>query len=177
MLFSLIPFVTGAQSSDAKGKFGITLNSSVNGELYPVRVVPSLTYFKGKNQFELGFGFNPFVRETQKLLSGEFNYKYFPNGVENKFNMYLISRLSYVNSARDTYYPTKYNFLFLNVGYGFEINAYKGAYIGTNLSTGIYTNSKKSEIPYTAFASQKLFEKFGFNLAFQFNLGYRFNSR
>jgi hypothetical protein len=151
------------------------LNSSVNGELHPIRIVPSLTYSKGKNQLELGLGFNfTALRKSQKLLSSELNYKYFPNGTENKFNMYLIARFSYINSARDTYYPTNYNYLFLNGGYGFEIKANKRVYIGTNISTGIFTYSKKSDIPYEAFASQKLFDTFRFNLAFQFNVGYRF---
>jgi len=173
-LISLIPFVANAQSNDSKGSFGFALNSSINGELYPIRIVPSLTYIKGKNQLELGFGFNPFTRKSQKLLSSEFNYKYFPNGTENKFNMYLIARFSYINSARDIYYPTNYKYLFLNGGYGIEIKAYKRVYIGTNISTGIFTYSKKSDIPYEAFASQKLFDTFRFNLAFQFNVGYRF---
>lgn len=88
--------------------------------------------------------------------------------------MYLITRLSYINSTQDTYYPTTYNYLFLNGGYGFEIKTLKGAYVGTNISTGIFTYSKQSDIPYEAFASQKLFNTFSFNLAFQFNAGYRF---
>lgn len=174
ILISLIPFATNAQSDDSKGNFGFVLNSSVNGELYPIRIVPSLAYMKGKNQLELGFGFNPLMRKSQKLLSSELNYKHFPNGIENKFNMYLLVRFSYINSARNLYYPTHYNYLFLNGGYGIEINAHKGAYIGTNISTGIFTYSKKSDIPYEAFTSQKLFDRFRFNLAFQFNLGYRF---
>jgi hypothetical protein len=173
-LFSLIPFLANAQSNDSTGSFGFALNSSVNGELYPMRIVPSLTYIKGKNQLELGFGFNVTDRKFQKLVSSELNYKFFPNGTENKFNIYLIARFSYIDSARDTYYPTNYNYLFLNGGYGIEIKAYKGAYIGTNISAGIFTYSKKSDIPYEAFASQKLFDTFRFNLAFQFNVGYRF---
>jgi hypothetical protein len=119
----------------------------------------------------LGFGFNLTDRKFQKLVSSELNYKFFPNGTENKFNIYLIARFSYINSARDTYYPTNYNYLFLNGGYGIEIKAYKGAYIGTNISAGIFTYSKKSDIPYEAFASQKLFDTFRFNLAFQFQCG------
>ena len=173
-LASLIPFVTNAQSGDSRGSFGFALNSSINGELYPIRIVPSLTYIRGKNQLELGLGFNPFVRISQKLVSSELNYKHFPNGTENRFNMYLITRFSYINSARDTFYPTTYNYLFLNGGYGFEIKAFKKVYLGTNISTGIFTYSKKSDIPYEAFASQKLFDTFSFNLAFQFNVGYRF---
>lgn len=173
-LISLIPFVANAQSSDSTGSFGFAFNSSVNGELYPIRIVPGLTYIKGKNQLELGFGFNLTDRKFQKLVSSELNYKFFPNGTVNKFNIYLITRFSYINSARDTYYPTNYNYLFLNGGYGIEIKAFESVYIGTNISAGAFTYSKNSKIPYDAFTSQKLFDTFGFNLAFQFNVGYRF---
>ena len=173
-LVSLIPFVANAQSSDSTGSFGFAFNSSVNGELYPIRLVPSLTYIKGKNQLELGVGFNLSARKFQKLVSSELNYKYFPNGNENKFNMYLIARFSYINSSRDTFYPTKYNYLFLNGGYGFEIIPKQHVFLGTNLSLGGFTFNKRSEIPYAAFESQNLFEEIELNLAFQFNVGYRF---
>lgn len=173
-LFGLIPFFSFAQSMDSTGRFGFALNSSFNGELYPVRIVPSAIYTKGKNQFELGVGFNPVSRQNQKILSGELNYKYFPNGHNKKFNMYLITRISYVNSSRDNYYPSTYNFLFANAGYGFEINRFKNAFMGTNVSIGTFTFNKKSEIPYTEFANQQFFDEFGFNLAFQFHIGYRF---
>ncbi|MEZ4951439.1 MAG: hypothetical protein R2784_18940 [Saprospiraceae bacterium] len=103
----------------------------------------------------MGFGFNLSDRKFQKLVSSELNYKYFPNGTDKKFNLYLIARFSYIHSARDTYYPTNYNYLFLNGGYGIEIKAFKGAYIGTNISTGIFTYSKKSDIPYEVFFKPK----------------------
>ncbi len=173
-LFSLFHFLIYAQSNDSTGRFGFTLNSSLNGELYPIRIVPSLTYIKGKSQLELGFGFHPFIRKDQKMFSGELNHKYFPNGTENKFNTYLIIRFSYINNRLDTYYPSTYNYLFLNGGYGMEIKAFKGFFVGTNISAGTFTYSKKSSIPYEAFADQRLFYEFGFNLAFQFNIGYRF---
>ena len=173
-MIGLIPFFSQAQSGDSKGRLGFTLNSSLNGELYPIRIVPSLTYLKGKSQFELGIGIHPFIRKDQRLVSGEFNYKFFPNGAGKKFTMYLITRLSYVHNPRDTYYPTTYNYLFLNAGYGFELGLFKGAFIGTNVSAGTFTYGKNSEVPYASFASKKLFDSFGYNLAFQFNIGYRF---
>lgn len=174
ILMSAIPFFTSAQKTDSTGSFGFTINSSFNGELYPIRIVPSVAYFKEKSQFELGFGIHPFIRKDQKTLSIEFNYKYFPNGTNNKYNLYFITRFSYVNNKRDSYYPTTYNYLFLNGGYGLEINPFKGAYLGTNISIGTFTYSKNAENPYNTFAPKKLFEAFGFDLAFQFNIGYRF---
>jgi hypothetical protein len=46
--------------------------------------------------------------------------------------------------------------------------------MGTNMSLGTFSYSKRSEIPYDSFAKKDLFDEFGFNLAFQFNIGYRF---
>lgn len=173
-LIILIPFFSQAQSADSTGRFGFVLNSSLNGEINPIRIVPSIAYYKGKNQLELGFGINPIDRKDQKILSSEFNYKYFPNGMSNKFNMYLIARFSYANVRKATYYPTTYNYLFLNPGYGIEVSSFKNAYVGTNISVGTFTYSKNSEVPYEDFASKNLFDELGFNIAFQFNAGYRF---
>ena len=172
ILICLIPIAANAQSEHKDG-FGFALNSSMNGELYPIRVIPGATYLSGKSQFELGIGFHPIIKD-QRILSVDLNYKYFPNRTENKFNMYLITSFSYVNNKRDTYYSSTYNYLFLNGGYGFQINAFKGLYLGTNMGLGIFTYSKKSEIPYPSFATNNLFDEFGLNLAFQFNAGYRF---
>jgi hypothetical protein len=174
LIIILLPFIINAQSSDALGRFGITINSSLNGELDPVRIVPSVVYAKGNNQFELGVGFNPGGRESQKLLSSELNYKYYPNGNSHKFNMYLLTHISYVNRKQDSYYPAVYNYFYANAGYGFEIKAIGNLFMGTNVSLGTYTFRKESENPNTAFARKKMFDEFSLNLAFQFNLGYRF---
>jgi hypothetical protein len=136
--------------------------------------VPTVTYLQGNSQFELGVGFHPFIRKDQQIFSTEFNYKYFPNGTDKKFNMYLIGRFSYIYNQRKTYYPSVYNYLFLNGGYGFQLNVSKNVYMGTNFTIGTYTYSKQSEIPYDSFVKKDFFEEFGFNLAFQFNIGFRF---
>jgi hypothetical protein len=88
--------------------------------------------------------------------------------------MFLITRFSYINDVKETYFPTTYNYLFLNGGYGFEINAFKGVYLGTNISIGVFTYGKNSENPYLNFAKNSMFDELGFDLAFQFNIGYRF---
>ncbi|MCH2233347.1 MAG: hypothetical protein MK078_03755 [Crocinitomicaceae bacterium] len=174
LIFGLLPILVSAQTDAEKGQFGFALNSSMNGEIYPIRLVPSVTYFNKNSQFELGFGIHPFIRKDQNIYSGEFNYKFFPNGTGNKFNMYVIGRFSYIHNPRDTYYPTTYNYLFLNGGYGFQLVPFKNAYMGTNISIGTFTYNKRSEIPYDGFTEKNLFDSFGFNLAFQFNFGYRF---
>ena len=174
IIIGLTSLAGAAQTDSPQGKFGIALNSSLNGEVYPIRLVPSITYLKKNSQLELGIGVHPFIRIDQNIYSGEFNYKYFPNGTEKKFNMYLIASLSYVHNLRKTYYPATYNYIFLNGGYGFQLVPFKNAYMGTNMSIGAFTNSKRSDIPYESFAKRNLFDELGFNLAFQFNIGYRF---
>lgn len=164
---------TMGQSDSTGGQFGFALNTSMNGEIYPIRLVPTITYLKKNSQLELGFGLHPFIRKDQNIYSGELNYKYFPNGTDHKFNLYLLAQLAYVYNPRKTYYPTTYQYLFLNGGYGFQLVPFKNAYMGTNMSIGTFTNSKQSDIPYSSFEKENLFETFGFNLAFQFNIGYR----
>ncbi|MCB0734502.1 MAG: hypothetical protein H6608_12500 [Flavobacteriales bacterium] len=173
-LTCLFAFRSNGQTHPSRGKFGFVLNSSLNGEVYPIRLVPSVSYYTGKNQFELGLGLHPILTKKDRILSCEMNYKFFPNGTANKFNMFLITRFSYVNLARDSYYPATYNYLFLNGGYGFEINAFKGAYVGTNISTGAFTYQKSSQNPYLHYSKERLFNEIGINVAFQFCLGYRF---
>ena len=46
ILIILIPLFSQAQNSDSTGKFGFVINSSLNGEIYPIRLVPSVTYYK-----------------------------------------------------------------------------------------------------------------------------------
>jgi len=174
LIFGLTSLIVTAQTDPARGQFGFALNSSLNGEVYPIRLVPSITYLKENSQLELGFGVHPFIRIDQNIYSGEFNYKYFPNGTDKKFNMYLIASLSYIHNPRKTYYPATYNYLFLNGGYGLQLVPFKNAYMGTNMSIGTFTYRKRSEIPYDSFAKKDLFDELGFNLAFQFNIGYRF---
>jgi hypothetical protein len=163
-----------AQSQDKIKTFGAAINSSVNGEFYLFQIVPSLVYSRGKSQMELGVGFNPSDRQNQKLLSSEFNYKYYPNGKNNKFNLYFIANASLVKRTLNSYYPTVYNYFFVSGGYGFEIRPFKNTFMGTNIGIGTFTFKKNSEIPYAAFESQKFFDEFGYMLAFQFNLGYKF---
>jgi hypothetical protein len=172
----LTPFLCQAQTADSKGILGVAINSSMNGEIYPFRLVPGITYSKGKSQFELGAGFHPFIHKEQRILSLELNYKYYPNGRENKFNMYILSHFSYVNKEIEMFFPTTYNYLFLNGGYGFEISTLNGVYLGTNVSVGAFTYHNKSENPYLMFSNNNLFDEIGINLAFQFNLGYRFGN-
>lgn len=172
----LLPFISNAQTTEPARKLGFALNSSINGELLSIGLVPSITYTKGKNQLELGIGTYPFNRDRQTMLSCEFNQKYYPNGWANKYNMYFMTRAAYFNNRVKTFYPATYKYLFLNAGYGLEVSPIPSAgfYMGTNMTLGTFTVSSTSEVPHKAFQKQDLFQEFGFNLAFQASVGYRF---
>jgi len=176
LLITLAPFLCLSQTKDTTSvsRFGLSVVTSFNGELYALQVAPSLSYSCGKNQFQIGVGVNPFDRVDQTLLSGELSHKYFPNGTKNKFNLYLITRLSLVHNKRNTYYPANYNYLFLYGGYGFQIRLFEGAYMGTNMSLGTFTFNKNSDNPYEGFTSKALLDKIGVCLSTQFHLSYRF---
>ena len=175
-LILLSPLVHQAQISDSKttGKLGVSFNTGFNGELYSLLATPGLAYLEGNSQLELGLGFNPFDRANQTLLSGEVNYKYFPNGLEQKFNLYFVTQLAIIHNQRNTYYPATYNYLFLDAGYGFQIKLFDGAYLGTNVKMGTFTFNKTSENPYEGFRSMGFFDETGLNLEFQLHLNYYF---
>jgi len=173
---SLVPNLVNAQNKDSRDNgFDLTLGSSINSEINSMLIVPSASYSKGKNQLELGLGFHPFNQNDQRIISGEFNYRYFPNGRKNKFNMYLMMSFAYLNQLKMTYYPATYQYLFLHGGYGFQIKAFKGIYVGTNINIGTFTNSKCSKNPYNEYyGNENLFDEFGVSLTGEFNVGYRF---
>jgi hypothetical protein len=81
------------------------LNSSFNTEINAIGFAPSASYFSEKSQFEIGIGFYPFGSKNQRIGSGEFNDKYFPNGRTNKYNLFLILSCSYVNQLKKLYFP------------------------------------------------------------------------
>lgn len=171
---AFLPWLNHAQSTESKGRYGANINSSINGELYTFMLAPSLTYTKGKSQLELGVGLNLNKRQEESLWSSELNYKFYPNGMDNKFNLYFLTQIAYLNRAQHSFYPANYNYLFANGGYGFEIKAHKDIYIGSHISVGAFSYNKTSENPYLEFSNSEFFEEFDFNLSFQFNVGYRF---
>jgi len=88
ILILLSSFLVRSQEKESNCRFGVKLNSAVNGEIMQVRLVPSAVLEINKHQLELGAGINPFFRQDQKIWSGEFNYLFFPNGGEKKFSIH-----------------------------------------------------------------------------------------
>lgn len=169
---AFLPLLNYAQSTESGGIYGANINSSINGELYAVMLTPCFTYTKGKSQLEFGVGLNLNERQEQSLWSSELNYKFYPNGMDNKFDLYFLTQFAYLNRTQHSYYPADYNYLFVNGGYGFEIKVHKKIYLGSQLSVGAFSFSRISENPYLDLSN--MFEEIGFSLAFQVNAGYRF---
>lgn len=169
-----LPFLVRSQDNESTRRFGVALNSAVNGEVLQVRLVPSAIFSINKHQLELGAGTNPFFRADQKIWSGEFNYLFFPNGREKKFNLHFITHLSYLNVVRATYYKQLDHYFFYNAGYGFTAQLFKNVYAGTNVTAGGYFLKERSENPYTHVEETQPGNQRGFNIGFQLNVGYRF---
>lgn len=154
-----------------KGHFGGAVNTSITD--VSISFAPTVTYLKRKHQLELGLGLHPFTSNNVRTLSGEFNYKYFPNGVENRFNMYFTSNFTHINRLVNQGLDTRDNYLILTGGYGFQLRFFKTAYIGTNVNIGWLTRGRSSEdLQYTQ--TQNLFENYYWSAAIRFNIGYRF---
>lgn len=169
-----LPSAADAESADERG-LGAAVSSALNGEVLPLRLIPTGLYYHGLHQFELGVGFHPFIRREQTIISTDFNYKLFPNGRSTKFRTYLLANLSYIHRSLETFYPTSYNYLFLHAGYGLELAGIAASYMDTNVSLGGFTYSKSTENPASSLLdAEKFFQDFGFSISFQFNVGYRF---
>ena len=116
-----------------------------------------------------------FFEKNERVISGELHYKYFMNGMDTKFSMYVMASLLYMNRLRSNYHPVSYNYLFLQGGYGFQVRAFGGLYLGTSVSAGTFTNSRESEHPLNNdYDNKSLFEHFGIHLELQANIRFRF---
>jgi hypothetical protein len=184
VLLLFIPLMNWAETGEEPGtektfsdpgEFGLALYSGFNGEVYAIRLGLGGTYTWDIWQFELGLGIHPVVQSDQSVFSVDHNTKLFPNGLGNKVNFYFLGNLAYVYNHRETFFPTTYNYIFFNAGYGFEVMIVENLYLDTNVSYGGFTYSKTTDNPAQSYLdAEQLFLDYGSNLAFQLNLGYRF---
>lgn len=175
LALSLLATPASAELAEKERGFGAAVSAAFNSEVLPLRVIPTGLYYRDVHQFELGVGLHPFIRREQSIISIDANYKLFPNGRATKFRTYLLGNLSYIRNGRETFYPTTHHYLFLHAGYGLELAGLARSYIDTNVSFGGFTYSKNSENPASTYLdSEAFFRDFGFSIAFQANVGYRF---
>ncbi len=183
-LFAISSVFGQTISDSSENHFGVAINSSALFGLSSVSFAPTGFYYKNKHQFELGLGIHPLDDSFERKLGVEFNYKYFVNGIENRFNFYFIGRAGVVNSLRTStvVYPLvsgdyirKENHLSATVGYGFQLKLFKGAYLGTDINIGGATRNVDSK--NTATGSNyfsPMFKSFYLERVIQLSIGYRF---
>ncbi len=160
---------------------GFAFNSSLTRELESPSISPTLIFYKKNNQLELGLSTYPFYSKHLKYyrrFGGDFSYKYFPNGIQNVFNFYLVTNLNYTITYSDYTYiinPHKSREYYLNLmgGFGFDVKVFKKGYIGTNVNIGAATFGKKSTNTGSIY-DYKMFEQFYLDGAIRLNIGYRF---
>lgn len=116
-----------------------------------------------------------------RKLGAEFNYKYFPNGLDNRFNLYFVTNLALTNTFYEsvTYYydaiSQSRNHLSLMGGSGFQIKLFGKAYIRSRFNLGAMTYSSKTVIEggYPSYF-RPMFENVYLDGVIRVNIGYRF---
>ena len=169
------------QEKSNETHFGFAINSSLTRELESPSVTPTIVYYRKNNQLELGLTTYPFYSNHLKYyrrFGCDFSYKYFPNGIQNVFNLYLVTNINYTITYSDyTYiinpYISREYYLNLMGGFGFDVKVFKKGYIGTNVNIGAATFGKKSTNTGSIY-DYKLFEQFYLDGAIRLNIGYRF---
>lgn len=158
--------------------FGATINSSLLADVGSFSVAPTATYYSNGSEFGLGFAIHPFKIEHPRIIGVELSYRYYPNGISNRFNLFFEVNSTYTNYFRDhlyinNNYQTTYQFLDLLGGYGFELKVFDGLYLGTSLNIGGATRSRK-DTGSGAIYNYGLFEQFDLDGAIRLRIGYRF---
>lgn len=171
-------FAQNSGDADVTRKFGVAINSSLSGVIGEISVAPTGLIYLNKSQLEVGFCLYPFNFSHPRMLGGSLDYKYFPNGIGNRFNLYFNANLNFTNEFIDhnyiiNNYQSTYNYLSLTAGYGFQLKILKNAFIGTNLNFGMNTNSRHSTDPQGQY-ERPLFESFEMDGAIRIDIGYRF---
>lgn len=189
------------ESTSSNRHFGVAINTSLlGGEIGSISSAITGLYYQNKHQFELGLALHPRESGHRRNVGGEFNYKYFPNGIKNRFNMYFSGNLTYTNQKREynytdylfsydfvsghytysdpfpVHYERRMNFLTLTAGYGFQVKIFKGLYTGTALNVGFTTcNYRVIGIEnHPSYSSNDMFGEYYLSGAVRLNVGYRF---
>lgn len=179
LIFCISSIAFGQVDSGTKEiHFGATINSSVSADVGSFSIAPTATYYSNGSEFGLGFAIHPFKIKNPRIFGIELSYRYYPNGISNRFNLFFEVNSTYTNSFRDhlyknNNYQTTYQFLNLLGGYGFELRVFDGLYLGTSLNIGGSTRSRKDTNTGTN-NNYGLFEQFDLDGAIRLRIGYRF---
>lgn len=133
------------EKSERLINYGFSINLSVTSDGLPASVLFTANF--KKHQFDLGprFGLGSFaVGAYQKVIGGEFNYKFYPNGDEKWFSSFVLFHMGYFYrnlsystvfepDAKETKISTE-----AYLGYGVKFTVVKGFYLGSYVGFGWY---------------------------------------
>lgn len=180
-----------SKDSDKNYYFGAALNSSISGSTGgSVILAPTGTFYANRHQIEFGVNIYPFVygKGYDNLIGGEINYKYFPNGIKNRFNLYFVASSTYHHDSRSgirydysnypnqpsTYsYESSNNNINLLGGYGFQLKILQTGYVGTCIQLGAMTSSYHYNNSKGYTSNYNFFRSFDLDGAIKLNVGYR----
>lgn len=187
VLFICLAFSVQSQTDSSKRNFQFGLSTGLLLNDYGAAKTISVFYQKNKHQFDLGPSFGLFSHYgDSKSLCLEGNYRYYPNGINQRFNLFFLLNLSYYHSNR-TYNGTQGTIVYLNqftdniynfnAGYGFNLAIWKGLFLGVQVGAGIsHTTYDESHTSNPTQPKDFSYSSVNNRYCFlgQLNLGYRF---
>lgn len=190
----LLAGIVSAQSDSTKKEkqFGVSVAQTLSS--YPGYFTTGLlaTYRIHKHQLEFGPKFFLIDRNYYNQRFGtEFNYRYYPNGVHNRFNLFFLLNADYIHLYKISDYQQyvsssnqyvmvnkkrRDNDLTMNIGYGFHANLFKGLYIGNNIGAGILLERSKvvRNSTESSINSTNRYNNMALSFLLTVTLGYRF---
>lgn len=171
----LSPIFAQKAPSVSEKHMGISLGSSYLSGLGTISVGPSLFYYSNQHKFELGFQYHPANVKFQHKYGGEFLYTYYMDGIDKRFNPFLISSLTVTRNNRfNTMWSGDYRRKEVNaavlVGLGCQIKLSDKAFIGGSISMG--TSTEVVDAVNDNY-SYPMFLHYNFERAARINIGYR----
>lgn len=172
--------------------FGVSLNTSICGYSYYFPMSIALLYRNNNHQLELGPKFQFTQNDYYKRQFGvEFNYRYYPNGINKRFSMFFLLNSDYFRKLLEREYQqysndpafigtvnqkSTRNYYTLNLGYGVHVNLIKGLYLSSNMGIGLlledYNDNRNSTNENLNSFKGYFNEELNFIAAF--SIGYRF---
>jgi hypothetical protein len=157
-----------AQESDPKFKVGIGCfyaRASTTGQ----SVLPTITLTRGKHVFFAGPALYYLNDENPRPLTGaNLGYQFFPNGRQNRFNLFLEYDFTYMEGTTrekpsyNWYSASSYKIHIVDIsnylGFGFRLNIIKNLYLNAGAGVGIlplYKDEYFYESPNGEFSTGK----------------------
>ena len=164
------------ETASKEKHFGVSISSNYLSGLGTIPIGSSVFYFQNNHQFELGFGYHLAEMSFQRKFGGEFHYKYFKNGIDNRFNVFYLASASVTRNYRHRSMFSgdirrKELDLGLLAGFGCQVKLSDRMFIGASLSAGVSTYSIDAVNDHY---SREMFQYYNFERAVRINIGYRF---